>query len=164
MDTIYLLTKGNGLSMQYVDPGKEACLLLERKLTLFSRYLSVTEKMKAALGEKEESSLGSLIPIRQDLIHKIDKIDLAIKGTMPIIPDRNSLISENFKGMTAGYLRKLKTIMDTVEPLDRDLMVMVKREGDSIKTDLLRKQKVRQAAKGYGSFKQNHAKFLDTRR
>jgi len=158
------LPEGKIISMQDVDLGKEACLLLERKLAFFSQYLSVTERMQAALGAKEEGSLGSLIATRQDLIHKIDKIDLAIERTMPPSPDERHLISEQFKELIAGYLGKLKSVMDTVEPLDRDLVVMVQQEGAGIKTDLLQRQKVRQAFKGYGSYGKYPAKFLDTHR
>ena len=150
--------------MQHVDPGKEACLLLETKLTLFSRYLSATEKMKAALGDSQVGNLASLISIRQDLIHKIDKLDLAIQRIMPTSTAKRNLMSTKFKGMIAGYLQKLKNITDTIEPLDRDLMVRVQQEGASIKTDLLKRQKVRQAFKGYSSFRKYPAKFLDTRR
>jgi len=158
------LPEGKIISMQDVDPGKEACLLLERKLILFRRYLSTTQKMKAALGDNEESNLGSLISIRQGLIHKIEKIDLAIKRAMPTSPDKRNLIYKKFKGLIANLLDKLKSIMERVEPLDRDLVVMVQQEGAGIKTDLLQRQKVRQAFKGYGSYGKYPAKFLDTHR
>lgn len=150
--------------MQNIDSGKETCLLLERKQTLFSQYLSTTEKMKAALGNNEESNLEQLLSTRQDLIYKIEKIDLAIKRTMPTSPDRHNLISEKFKELIANLLNKLKSIMERVEPLDKELMAMVQQEGESTKTSLLRKQKVRQAMRGYGSFNKYPAKFLDTRR
>lgn len=148
--------------MPHADPAKEACLLLERKLAVFSQYLSVTERMQAALGDNQESNLESLVAARQDLIHKIDTIDLAIKRTTPTDPDERHLIPEQFKELIAGYLNKLKSIMDTVEPLDRDLMVMVQQAGASIKTGLLKRQKVRQAFKSYGGSNKYPAKFLDT--
>jgi hypothetical protein len=150
--------------MQNGDPGKEACLLLETKLNLFNRYLTTTQKMKAAFGNNAERSLGFLISVRQDLIRKIDEIDRAIKKIQPMSPDRHDLISDKFKGLIAGYLKKLKDIMDTVEPLDRDLIDMVRQQGQSIKTSLLKRQKVQQAFKGYGNFRKYPAKFLDTHR
>ena len=146
--------------MKKVDPGKEACSLLETKLNLFGRYLTTTRKMKVALGNNAEGSLGSQISVRQDLIRKIDEIDLAIKKIWPIAPDRHNLISDNFP----GYLKKLKDIMDTVEPLDRDLTDMVQQQGASLKTGLLKRQKAQQALKGYVSFRKYPAKFLDTHR
>lgn len=150
--------------MQDVDSGKETCTLFEKKLTLFSRYLSATEKMKTVLGENQASELARLIIQRQGLIHKIDKTDLAMKQAFSVRPDKHHYISNKFNGLIAGYLKKLKGIMEKIEPLDRELTVLVEQEGQGTKADLLKKQKVRQAVKGYGSFKTYPAKFLDTHR
>ena len=150
--------------MQRKDTGKKACVLLEKKIILFTRYLSVTQRIKQALGNNEDGKLRNLLAGRQDLIHKIEKIDLAIKGAIPTTHAGFHLISNKFKGLIDNYLKQLRGIMEMVEPLDRELILAVQQEYENTKTDLLRRQKSRQAVKGYGNFRTNSAKFLDTRR
>nr|MBC8359974.1 hypothetical protein [Candidatus Desulfatibia profunda] len=150
--------------MKDIDTEKEIFTFLERKLGLFSQYLSVTERMQAALEKKEAGNLGSLISKRQDLIHKIETHDKSMQRFVQTIPDRHHLIPEKFKGLIDNYLKTLKNVMEAVEPLDRELMEVVKQEGECIKTDLLGMRKVQQAAKGYGNNLRHPPRFLDTRR
>jgi len=149
--------------MKNINAGQEICSFLEKKVTLFSRYLSLTESMNAALGE-EDKDLKDLISKRQGCMEKIDKIDLSIQQTVGTDPDKHSLIPAKFKGLIDGYLKKLKSIMETVELLDREVTAVVKQKVENIKTDLLGRQKVRQAARGYGGRFGNPARFLDTHR
>jgi hypothetical protein len=149
--------------MKEEDTGKEICSFLEKKVILFSRYLSLTERMNAALGE-EEKDLKDLISKRQGCMEKIGKIDLSIQQTVGAGPDKHNLIPPQFKGLIGGYLKKLKSITKTVELLDREVTAVVKQEVANIKTDLLNRRNVRQAARGYGGRVGNPARFLDTRR
>jgi hypothetical protein len=150
--------------MKAIDAEKEIFTFLERKLGFFSQYLSVTERMKAALEKKEAGNLGSLISKRQDLIHKIEINDVSMQRLVQSIPDRYHLLSGKFKSFIDNHLKTLKNVMEAVEPLDRELMAVVKQEGECIKTNLLGMRKVQQAAKGYGSNLRHPPRFLDTRR
>ena len=149
--------------MKDIDASREICSFLEKKVTLFSRYLSLTERMNAALGE-EEKDLKDLISERQGCMEKIEKIDLSMQQTIGAGPDKHYLIPPQFKGLIDGYLKKLKNIMATVELLDREVTAVVKQEVENIKTDLLNMRNVRQAARGYGGRIEHPARFLDTRR
>ena len=149
--------------MKNIDTGKEICLFLEKKVTLFSRYLSLTETLNAALGE-EEKDLKDLISKRQGCMEKIEKVDLSMQQTAGAGSDKYNLIPPQFKGLIDGYLKKLKSIMETIERLDREVTAVVRQEVENIKTDLLNMRKVRQAARGYGGRVGNPARFLDTRR
>jgi len=149
--------------MKEEDTGKEICSLLEKKVALFSQYLSLTERMNASLGE-EEKDLKDLISKRQVCMEKIEKIDLSMQQTVGAGPDKYNLIPPKFKGLIDGYLKKLKSIMETVELLDREVTAVVKQEVENIKTDLLNMRNVRQAARGYGGRVGHPARFLDTRR
>jgi hypothetical protein len=150
--------------MKDVETDKKFCSFLEKKVALFQRYLSITEQMKETLRHEEKSSLGSLIAQRRDCIQQIEKLDRYMKGIVQTGSDMRSHISGRLKGLIDGYFQTLKTLMEKLTPLDMELMVLVKHEGESLKTDLLSKQKVRQAAKSYVSFRKYPAKFLDTRR
>ena len=149
--------------MKEEDTGKEICSFLEKKVTLFSRYLSLTERMNATLGE-EEKDLKDLISKRQGCMEKIEKIDLSMQQAVGSGLDKYNLYSPKFKELSDGYLKKLRSIMETVELLDREVTAIVKQEVENIKTDLLNMRKVRQAARGYGGRVGNPARFLDTRR
>ena len=149
--------------MKNIYASREICSFLEKKVTLFSRYLSLTERMNAALGE-EEKDLKDLISKRQSCMEKIEKIDLSMQQTAGAGSDKHNLIPPKFKGLIDGYLKKLKSILETIELLDREVTAVVKQEVENIKTDLLGRQKVRQAARGYGGRVGNSARFLDTRR
>ena len=149
--------------MKEEDTGKEICSFLEKKVTLFSRYLSLTERMNAALG-KEEKDLHDLISKRQSCMEKIAKIDLSMQQTVGAGPDKQNLILPKFKGLIDGYLKKLKSIMETIELLDREVTAVVKQEVKNIKADLLNRRNIRQAARGYGGRVGHPARFLDTHR
>ena len=149
--------------MKEEDTGKEICSFLEKKVTFFSRYLSLTERINTALGE-EEKDLQDLISKRQACMERIDKIDLSIQQTAGAGPDKHNLIPPKFKGLIDGYLKKLRSIMETVEVLDREVTAVAKKEVENIKTNLLNMRNVRQAARGYGGRVGHPARFLDTHR
>lgn len=150
--------------MQNSDTGQQACLLLEQKLNLFNQYLTTTEQMEAAIEKQGQNNLEHLLSKRQDLICKIEILDAAIERILPTSPDKYNLIPNTFRELMRDRVSRLKQTMQRVEPLDKALIARVQQEGKSTQTDLLRKQKVRQAMKGYGSFRRYPAKFLDTHR
>jgi len=150
--------------MKNIDTKKEICSFLEQKISLFSQYLSVTERMKAALENNEAGNLGSLISKRQDLIDKIETNDKNLQRFVRSISAGYDLISAKFKDLIDNYLKTITNVMKTIEPLDTDLMAVIKHEGERVKTDLLGIRKIRQAAKGYGGNRIHPPRFLDTRR
>lgn len=151
--------------MKDINEEKEICTFLERKLAHFKQYLSITEGMKQALGNKEESNnLDSLISKRQNCIKKIERIDLLIDKAIKTSSNKLSKISDKYKRLIDGYLSNIKKIMTTVHLMDRELMVMVKQEGEGIKKEVLKMRKFGQAARGYRGSTGYPAKFLDTRR
>jgi len=148
--------------MKGKDAGKEICSFLEKKLVFFKQYLSITKRMKETFKEKEPSSPEAFISERQACINKIQKIDASLEKIMSNSSDKLHDISEKCKGMVDGYLRSLKNIMETVDLIDRELIVVVRAEGENIKGELLKLQDVRQAAKGYRDRMKSTPRFLDT--
>jgi len=148
--------------MENIDPEKEVCSFFEKKLALFNRYLSITKRMKETLRDKKAGNPGVFISERQDCIGKIEKIDSSIEKIIKASTDKLNHISDKFKGLIDSYLSSIKSIMETVDLIDRELMVMVKEEGESIKKELLRMRNVRQVARGYKKEKRYSPRFLDT--
>ena len=148
--------------MKEIDPEKEVCSFLEKKLTLFNRYLSITKRMKKALRDKEAVNPGVFLSERQDCISKIEKIDSSIERIIKASTDKLNHISDKFTRLIHGYLSSIKSIMETVDCIDRELMVMVKEEGEGIKKELLRMRNFRQVTRGYKKEKRYSPRFLDT--
>ena len=141
--------------MKDLNPGKEICSFLEKKLSIFNRYLTITKSMKETLKHKEASNLGGFVSERQDCINKIEKINLSIEKIIKTSSDK-------FKDLIDGYLKNIKNIMETIAPIDMELMVIVKQKSESIKTELLKMRNVRQVARGYKKEKRYSPRFLDT--
>jgi hypothetical protein len=151
--------------MRDINEGKEICTFLERKLAHFKQYLSITEKMKQAFGNKEEiNNLGKLISKRQGCVNNIERIDLSVGKILKKGSRELSRISSKYKEIIDGYLLKIRDIMTTVDLMDKEIMVMVKQEGECIKTEVLKTRNFRQAARGYRRSTGYTARFLDTRR
>jgi len=148
--------------MKDIDLGKEICSLLEKKTVFFDQYLSITERMKETFVHKKQRDPRASVSEREACINKIRKIDASLEKIMGNSSDKLHDISEKCKGMIDGYLRSLKNIMETVDLIDRELTVMVRAEGENIKTELLKLQDVRQAAKGYRDKIKSTPRFLDT--
>jgi len=148
--------------MENIEPGKEVCSFLEKKLALFTRYLSITKRMKEALRDKEAGNPGVFISERQDCINKIEKVDSSIEKIIEASADKLTHISDKFKGLIDSYLSSIKSITETVHSIDKELMVTVKEEGEGIKKELLRMRNVRQVTRGYKKKKRYSPRFLDT--
>ena len=150
--------------MQDIESNKIICSFLEKKVSLFNQYLSITERMKEALRNKEESKLEGFLSKRQGCISKIERIDLSIKKIVKAGLSNLTNISNKYKMVIDSYLSDIRNIMTTVDLMDRELMVIVKEEGESIKAELLKMRNVRQAARGYRKDFRCPARFLDTRK
>ena len=145
--------------MQDINKGKEICSFLQKKLALFSQYLSITKRMKEALNDKETSNIGASISERQDCINKIERIDASIER---IVKEGSGKGDGGGEGLIDSYMSRIKSIMETIDLMDKELTVMVKEESETIKTELLNIRNVRHAARGYKKIERFSPRFLDT--
>lgn len=60
-----------------------------------------------------------------------------------------------------GYLKDIKTMLDTAYGKDRALLAAVKEEGERIQSELLHLRHAKQAAQGYAQAKGGPPRFLD---
>ena len=142
--------------------GKELCSFLEKKLVFFNQYLLMTNQIKEACALNEEQYPGALISQRQACIYKIERIDESIRRIMGDNPGRLNRLSEKCKAMIDGYLKRLKTVMETVDLVDRELLDALQADRKDMKRDLLELQDMRHAAQGYKSRREFTPRFLDT--
>jgi len=142
--------------------GKEICSFLEKKLVFFNQYLLMTNQIKEACALNKEEYPGALLSQRQACIYKIERIDKSIRRIVGEDPVRLDRLSEKCKTMINGYLKKLKTIMETVDLVDRELLNALQAERKDMKGELLKVQDMRHAAQGYKSRREFTPRFLDT--
>jgi archaellum component FlaC len=151
--------------MKDLEKEKEMCTFLERKLDKFKEYQSVTEKMKQTVcGNDDNNKLSGLIHRRQNCINAIEKINSSIEKIMKSGSIKFSSISKKYKRMVESCLSNIKDVMMQVELMDKELVTVVSKRSESIKTELLKMRNKRQAARGYQTTTKYPAKFLDTRR
>ena len=147
-----------------MDTGGEICSLLEKKLALFNQYLTITERMKDAFIDNSAQDPRPFISKRQACIANIGRVDASVEKILERRSDGPHPISAKCRASIAGYLKHLRSIMVTVDQMDREVMGMFKEQSEDIKSELVELQKVRQAARGYGDKVKSPPKFLDTTR
>ena len=151
--------------MRDVDKEKEMCILLEKKLDKFIEYQSVTEKMKQTVfGNDKNSELSGLIHRRQKCIGAIEKINSSMEKIIKNGSIKLSCISKKYKRLVESCLSNIKDVVTQVDHMDRELVTIVSKQGESIKTEILKMRNMRQATRGYQTNKRYPARFLDTRR
>ena len=146
------------------DAGKKICWFLEKKLALFRQYQSITMRMKETMINNGETGVAELVNKRQDCINKINKIDRSMEKTIRECGHPFQNVYIKFRGSIDRYLQHIKDIMESVYPMDRKIMVWVAEEKENFKTELLRRQNIRKAVKGYRNDVGCYARFLDTRK
>lgn len=147
-----------------MDVGREICLLLEKKLALFNRYLTITERMRDAFIDNSGQDPRPFISKRQACIGNIGRVDASLQKISERGPDPLHHISGKCRASIDGYLKRLRSTMGAAELMDRELMGMVKGHSEDIRSELVELQKVRQAARGYGDKVKSPPRFLDTTR
>ena len=140
------------------------CSLLEKKLALFNRYVSITKRMKDAFIDNGLQDPRPLISKRQACIASIGRVDVLVDKILERSSDWPHLISAKCRASIAGYLKHLTSVMVTVDQMDREVMGMFKEQSEDIKSELVELHKVGQAAKGYGDKMKAPPRFLDTTR
>jgi len=148
--------------MKQKSEGNEITSCLEMKLTLFNRYLSLTEGMKETFDKKEPKDLLRFLSKRQDCIARIQKIDLSIDKITNRGEDKNRGTFVKRIGMIDDYLEDIKSVMKKVDIIDKELMALAREEGETIKMALLKTQNAIKAAAGYKMSGKASPRFLDT--
>jgi hypothetical protein len=118
--------------------------------------------MKKALRDKEAVNPEIFISERQNCINKIEKVDSSIENITNKSTDKLNTISDKFSELINSYLSSIKSVMKTVDLIDKQLVVMVEAECQGTKKELLNMRNVRQGTRGYKKEKRHTPRFLDT--
>ena len=147
-----------------MDIGREICSLLEKKLALFNRYLTITERMRDAFIDNSAQDPRPFISKRQACIANIGRVDASVEKILDKRSDRLHHISGKCRASIDGYLKRLRSIMGAADLMDREIMGMVREQSEGIKSELVELRTVGQAARGYGDRMKSTPRFLDTTR
>jgi hypothetical protein len=128
--------------------------------------LSMEKIIKASSDKRSDISYQFKIPTMPSYLHGVSYEPETLKGEEGLAhPPR---LSESDAGHGGGerlidsYISSIKSIMEKVDLIDKELMVMVKEEEESIKQELLKMRNVQQAARGYKKDIKYSPRFLDT--
>ena len=138
---------------------KEICSFLEKKLSLFQQYLSVTKKIKQAFVDDGKGNPGVFIAERQGLIDRIEKIDYALDKV--IKSEESQTVSGAFSETIETRLQDIKALMERVRPIDEELIAMVGEAEEHAKRSLLEMRRSRQAVNGYQRMGKTTPRFFD---
>lgn len=141
---------------------KEICSLLEKKLSLFQSYLSVTKRMKRAFVDEEKGTHEVFLAERQGLIDRIEEIDSSMEKVIKSGEPQTGFGGD--RETIETRLQDIKTLMEAVKPMDEELIVMVRGEEEQAKRSLLKMRGTRQAVSGYQRMGKSPPKFFDTLR
>lgn len=138
---------------------KEICSLLEKKLSLFQSYLSVTKRIKEAFVDEEKGTPEVFLAERQGLIDRIEEIDSSMEKVIKSGEPQTGFGRD--RETIETRLQDIKTLMETVKPMDEALIAMVRGEEEQAKRSLLKMRSTRQAVGGYQRIGKSPPKFFD---
>lgn len=149
--------------MTEMNDGRDVSMLLEKKHAIFQTYLSISRKLKNVLGEGKEKALRKLLSERRYCIKQIQNIDGAIGEIIGSVGDLMSRVPEKGKTQARRLLDNIRALMETIAPLDREVMVIVKSESNTLQAELLKIRHSRMATKGYGNKTAGPPRFFHLR-
>jgi len=152
--------------------------LFANKLSMLKRYQIITKKMKNIIKSGGEVDLKPLVLERQSCIRGIESIDSRLEKLFksgreeyPRTSDARDIQEDdygigklrNLKDVVDGYLSDIKSLLQTIAPVEKELVVLVTEERDKIKRDIIRMQRSRSAASRYRTGTIQTPRFLDKR-
>jgi hypothetical protein len=137
--------------------------LLERKLTIYHQYLNLTKRIRNIFDGGDREKLRATVSERRNVIKKANRIDATLqkifqKGRMDI-----SLLSQNIRRQYDKQMQELRRVIQAIEPIDRELLVLVSSETGELKKELIKIRHFRKANKGYGKHRPVPSKFISVR-
>lgn len=129
--------------------------LVQKKLVLLRKHLSLTEALKECLDAKETEDLGALLARRQTCMEEVDKTDALLrKGPSERVS----------RGSMDHALVQMRAILSRIESLDQELTRRMREETDTLKGDLLKMRTSRNATEKYRGHAGQVPRFLDVNR
>lgn len=137
--------------------------LLERKVTLCHHYFHLTQKIRQVFDRGDREKLRAAVSERRSAAKKVDRIDSALKKIFQNGRIDLSLVSQNIKQHLEHQMQKIQQVMAAIEPIDRELVVLVASETEELKSNLLRMRRIQKANAGYGRQRPAVSKFINVR-
>jgi hypothetical protein len=138
--------------------------LVQRKVHLLRKYLSITEELKACLNENRTEPLHSLLVRRQKCADDVERTDSLLRRAVRQRCGGGPNPSAEVHGLLDSHFSQLRGILASIEVLDRELIGRLKEESEEIKGELLKTRTARSATEKYRGRSAQTPRFLDVSR
>jgi len=128
--------------------------LVQRKVYLLERYLSLTEEMRACLQKNEAEALGALLARRRKCMEDVDKTDILLQEAAKEQAEKGSMEKDH---------ARIRAILLRIEALEQELMSRMRKEAETLKEELLKMRTARGAVDKYRGYAGEAPRFLDVR-
>ena len=129
--------------------------LLDEKMILFMKYISLTDSLKIMLENKDTDNIETLLRKRLSLMCRIDQLDAHIKKLQESDPEGREERQVSF--------RNLHEVMKKAERLNKDCSTAAKKGLESIQSDLNHIGEIRQGFKNYNGRSSKPPRFIDVK-
>jgi hypothetical protein len=140
------------------------CMLIERKASLVSGYLLISEKMLEEISRGMNDRMEYFISGRFACMTDIKKMDRAIESRMNSEKEQRMCKTDVLRGEFAGRMAIINNLYEKIRAIDAEVTGLVKKECDSIKAKILKMNNAGQAAKGYGTNGKRTPLYFDKRK
>ncbi|MBW2030672.1 MAG: hypothetical protein JRH06_15245 [Deltaproteobacteria bacterium] len=157
---------------------KDIPSLLTDKLSMLGRYQIITRKMKNIIKRGGEVDLKPFVLERESCIRRLESIDSRLEKLFtsgceeyPRTSDARDIQGDdygtgklrNMKDVVDGYLADIKSLLQAIALIEKELVVLVTEERDRIKRDIIGMRDSRNAASRYMAATIRTPMFLDKR-
>jgi len=150
--------------------------LFAKKLSMLKRYRLITRKMRDNIKSRAEVDLKTLVLERESCIRGIESIDSRLEKLFksgreesPRASDARDIQEDdygigkprNLKDVAYGYLSDIKSLLQAIAPVEKELVALVAEEKEKVKRDIIRMRDSRDAASRYMAATIRTPIFLD---
>ncbi len=140
----------------------DLCHSLEEKLKLLEKFLVATESLQKKVDLQETSDLQPLLDERQDLIRRIDRIDVQIESLLRKDPLFVARSSGEAKAKLNRLSKAITEILHHLETLDQRCAEKIISSLQETKGNLSRMKTGSMAVRCYGGASTAAPRFVDT--
>lgn len=137
---------------------------LEAKLALLKSYDLLTEKMQESFRKGDLDGVMPTLSRREEIIRKIERVDSSMQRMMFSGEDKTPGTAANLRGMVEGFHRKTRNVLEQIALKEQSLILVMSREIEKMKRELLRMRENRCAAANYSRPGTFSPRFLDARK
>lgn len=132
-----------------MESKNEWTLVLEAKLVLLNRYDLLTDKIEEGFRKGDLEGVALPLSRREEIVRRIEKLDSSLRGKMSSSGIEGSEIGAHFRGIAESFHRKIRSVLEQIAQKEKDLIPVISKETEKLKSELLLIRESRCAAGKY---------------